>query len=80
MKKFGPAQNKDESFLVTAALNQKHNNSNRYKNNKMRATDTTQGGWQKNPFFSEAQAVFPLGPLPFLSVCLYAPADILTIS
>lgn len=80
MKKFGPAQNKDESFLVTAALNQKHNNSNRYKNNKMRAADTTQGGWQKNPFFSEAQAVFPLGPLPFLSVCLYAPADILTIS
>ena len=35
LEKFALAQDKDESSLVTAALNQKHNNSNGYKNNKM---------------------------------------------
>ena len=44
LQKFAPAQDKDESVLITEALNQKHNNSNGYKNKERRAAATTQGG------------------------------------
>lgn len=41
LRKFGPAQEQNESFLVNEALNWKHNKTRGYKNDDTRATATT---------------------------------------
>lgn len=64
-KKFAPAQDKDEFFLVTAALNQKHNNSNRYKNKEMRACSHHPGPLTEDPFpLWGPGCLFPWDPYP----------------
>lgn len=65
LKKFAPAQDKDEFFLVTAALNQKHNNSNRYKNKEMRACSHHPGPLTEDPFpLWGPGCLFPWDPYP----------------
>ena len=65
LKKFAPAQDKDEFFLVTAALNQKHNNSNRYKNKEMRAGSHHPRAADKRSLSSlRPRLSFPWDPYP----------------